>query len=332
MPEVGELMAECVHEARVFQRLAGLDVPKTNLDRAIRIANTVSSLDVGSFRFENTILETKPRTDPQSILFQTAQKLLLRTAVQSAPPPEQQCRDRAGFRQRQERTAKLFLPRMESIESLPLFPLSDVVLLPGVSVPLRLFEPRYLQMVRAVLDGPAQIGMVTVRPDSLAEMAADPPIFSIGCVGQVSHAQEQADGTFQILLLGTRRFRIVQEEERSGDRLYRSARVDLLEDEPPTSPEAIASVEQERQDLFLLLERFVRRLGRGESVEHLHSRFEGLEPAHLINALTQSIALESVERQQLLEANSILSRFQIMCDLLRFRLAEVGGGTSGSVH
>ena len=219
---------------------------------------------------------------------------------------------------------------MESIESLPLFPLADVVLLPGVSVPLRLFEPRYLQMVRDVLAGSAQIGMVTVRPDSLGDMAGDPPTFAIGCLGQVSHAQEQSDGTFQILLLGMSRFRIVREEERTGDRLYRSARVELLEDEVATSPEALALLDRQRGDLFSLLERFVQRLGRGESVEHVISGFERLEPARLINALTRSLALEPIERQQLLEANSILGRFEIMCDLLRFRLAEVGGGEFGS--
>jgi Lon protease-like protein len=219
---------------------------------------------------------------------------------------------------------------MNSIESLPLFPLADVVLLPGVSVPLRLFEPRYLQMARDVLAGSAQIGMVTVRPDSLADIAGDPPTFAIGCLGQISQAQEQRDGTFQILLLGQSRFRIVEEEQRDGDRLYRSARVELLADESPTAPEAQALLDRQRRDLFALLEKFVQRLRRGESVEHVISGFEGLEPAHLINSLTRSLALESIERQQLLEANSILSRFEIMCDLLRFRLAEVGGGESGS--
>ena len=219
---------------------------------------------------------------------------------------------------------------MNSIESLPLFPLADVVLLPDVSVPLRLFEPRYLQMARDALAGSAQIGMVTIRPDSLADIAGDPAIFAIGCLGQISHAQEQPDGTFQILLLGQSRFRIVQEEERVGDRLYRSAQVELLADESPTGPEARSLLDRQRRDLFALLEKFVRRLERGASVEHVISRFERLEPAHLINSLTRSLALESIERQQLLEANSILSRFEIMCDLLRFRLAEIAPGGSGS--
>jgi Lon protease-like protein len=97
---------------------------------------------------------------------------------------------------------------MEQIESLPLFPLSDVVLLPEISAPLTLFEPRYRQMARDAIAGTNQIGMVTVRPDSVDQMEDDPPIFDIGCLGRIAHAQEQPDGTFQILLLGVDRFRI----------------------------------------------------------------------------------------------------------------------------
>ncbi len=220
---------------------------------------------------------------------------------------------------------------MDSIESLPLFPLAEVVLLPGLSVPLRLFEPRYLQMVRDALAGSAQIGMITVRPDSLSDLPGDPPIFSVGCLGQISHAQEQSDGTFRILLVGENRFRILHEEERVGGRLYRSARVELLEDESANSPEAIAILERQRRDLFVLLEEFVQRFDRGGSAEQVIVGFERLEAEHLINALTRSLALESIERQQLLEANSTLNRLQIMSELLRFRLAEVGGSETGSM-
>ena len=60
---------------------------------------------------------------------------------------------------------------MGQIDSLALFPLADVVLLPEVAVPLYIFEPRYRQMTRDALDGAHQIGMVAVRPDSVAGMA-----------------------------------------------------------------------------------------------------------------------------------------------------------------
>jgi Lon protease-like protein len=219
---------------------------------------------------------------------------------------------------------------MNQIESLPLFPLADVVLLPEISVPLRLFEPRYLQMARDVLAGSNQIGMVTVRPDCVDQMPGDPTTFDIGCLGRVVHAQEQPDGTVQILLLGMSRFRILHEEARREDRLYRSARVELLLDETPPDAEALELLEQRRRELLQYLERLVQRLGRSGAEDPAIAAFERLEPARLINALTQSLAFEPIERQRLLEANSIVARFEIMGDLLRFRLAEVAAGEPGS--
>jgi len=219
---------------------------------------------------------------------------------------------------------------MDPIESLPLFPLSDVVLLPEISVPLTLFEPRYLQMAHDVLEGSRQIGMVTVRPDSIDQMTGDPPTFDIGCLGRVTHSQEQPDGTIQILLLGECRFRILQEEERKEDRLYRSARVELLADEAPTNAEALGLLERRQAELLCYLERLVQRLGRTDADDPTVAAFGRLEPVRLINALTQLLAFQPIERQRLLEANSIVGRFEIMADLLRFRLAEVDAGEPGS--
>ena len=221
---------------------------------------------------------------------------------------------------------------MQVIEALALFPLSDVVLLPQVSVPLYIFEPRYRQMTRDALDGSRQIGMVAVRPDAVADMRGDPPIFDVGCLGRIAHAEQRPDGTFQILLVGEHRFRIREEYARAGDRLYRSARVDLLEDSEPTSDDELARLDATRVHVLDVLTRIVNRARPDTSSEQL-AGFANLEPTRLINALAQSISLDPIERQQLLEADSILARFEIMGDLLRFRLAatQVAGAPSGSL-
>lgn len=219
---------------------------------------------------------------------------------------------------------------MGVIESLPLFPLSDVVLLPESSVPLFIFEPRYRQMTRDALAGAQQIGMVTVRPDSLAAMAGDPPIFQVGCLGRIAHAQERPDGTFHILLIGAARFRILEEIPRQGDRLYRSARVALLEDQRPDSNAERERLAESRHELLALLTRFVRGLaGAIEDPARTLASFERLEAHHLVNAVAQSIPFRPVERQQMLETDSLLRRFEITNDLLRFKLAESTGSDPG---
>jgi Lon protease-like protein len=220
---------------------------------------------------------------------------------------------------------------MSVIESLALFPLSDVVLLPEVSVPLYIFEPRYRQMARDALAGRHQIGMITVRPGAVDAIAGDPPIFDIGCLGQIVHSQERPDGTFQIMLLGVSRFRILKEDDRANqkdDQLYRSAKVELLQDREPATPDEIEEIKLHRNELLSLLEQFVRRIGSVQDPEKTISSFAKLESPRLVNALTGSIPFSPIERQQLLEADSILGRFETMHELLRFQLAALGAGQS----
>ncbi|MEM9176913.1 MAG: LON peptidase substrate-binding domain-containing protein [Myxococcota bacterium] len=213
---------------------------------------------------------------------------------------------------------------MTIVDSLALFPLSDVVLLPEVSVPLYIFEPRYRQMTRVALEGSMQIGMVTVRPDSVDAMAGDPPIFEIGCIGRIAHAQQRPDGTYQIMLIGEQRFRILEEDSRDAEQLYRSARVALLEDVEPTTDAEFGSMETARETLLELVERLIRRIGTAEDPARAMEPFEKLESPRLVNALAQSIAFSPIERQQLLQADSIVGRCETLSELLRFRLAATG--------
>ena len=245
--------------------------------------------------------------------------------------PRRQFRDPLSLRQRF--VAGLSSTIMTVIDSLPLFPLSDVVLLPDSSVPLFIFEPRYSQMMREALEGAQQIGMVTVRSDSVESMAGDPPIFHVGCMGRIAHAQERPGGTFHILLVAEARFRILSEPSRTGERLYRSARVVLLEDQMPSSPREHELLGAGRDELVELLARFVRGLsGAVGDPERTLTSFKQLEPVSLVNAIAQSIPFRAIERQRILESDSLLDRIEITSDLLRFKLAEAGAVEIGTAR
>ena len=92
--------------------------------------------------------------------------------------------------------------------TLPLFPLPNAVLFPGVYLPLHVFEPRYREMVRDALDDDRIIGMTLLKPGFEAEYEARPPIYTIGCAGLITHAEPLADGRFNIVLQGLERFRV----------------------------------------------------------------------------------------------------------------------------
>ena len=93
-------------------------------------------------------------------------------------------------------------------DEIPLFPLPGVVLYPHATVPLYVFEPRYRQMAADSLAGATRrIGMVAVDEAHWSEMEGDPPVHAIGCEGEIIGAEKAGDGTYRMLLRGTRRFR-----------------------------------------------------------------------------------------------------------------------------
>ena len=96
-------------------------------------------------------------------------------------------------------------------ETIPIFPLANVVLFPTIGVPLYIFEPRYRAMVRAALHGERRIGMIAIRPDAANRISDTPAVFSIGCEGEIDQVEERDDGTFDIRLVATHRFTIVEE-------------------------------------------------------------------------------------------------------------------------
>ena len=96
--------------------------------------------------------------------------------------------------------------------AIPLFPLPNVVLFPGVFLPLHIFEAHYRIMVRDVLAGDRMIGIALSQPGWHQAADAPPAIYPVGCVGLVTHVEQLDDGRYNIVLRGVERFRIVRRE------------------------------------------------------------------------------------------------------------------------
>jgi hypothetical protein len=201
---------------------------------------------------------------------------------------------------------------------LPLFPLQQVVLFPRINCPLHVFEPRYRQMTEAALAGERRIGMVAVRPEHADALAGDPPLFAVGCEGEIVEATRLPDGRFDVLLVGTRRFRILEEPARPAAQLYRAARVQPLEDGFESSARARVAALRARA-LELIGRLFRQAPGGGRSFDPAH--FSGTDDVALVNGLCQLLQLAPAERQSLLEADDIPSRYQGLIEVLQFQLA-----------
>jgi Lon protease-like protein len=193
---------------------------------------------------------------------------------------------------------------------LPLFPLPNVVLFPNVFLPLHIFEPRYREMVADALAGDRMIGMVLLQPGWEPGYEGRPPVYPIGCSGVITHAERLPDGRFNIVLHGIERFRILREDH---SRSYRRAVVELLPDARP-SPADRDRTTTCRAKLEALIAPAVERAGADPRTT------SSLGDEDLVHALAQYLELDPLERQALLEFESVPARAQALVELLEMKM------------
>ena len=203
---------------------------------------------------------------------------------------------------------------------IPIFPLPNVVLFPGVFLPLHIFEMRYREMVKDALAGDRLIGMTLLKPGWDREPADQPPIFPVGCAGLISHVEELDDGRYNIVLRGIERFRILSEE---AERSYRRAQVDYLADQFNDMDRE--AVRRQRHKLERLL------TSATDAPERTFPT--SLSDEEVINALAQYLDLDPIERQALLECDSVVTRCDGLVELLEMKaMVQMAPPNRGLVH
>ena len=118
-----------------------------------------------------------------------------------------------------------------------LFPLPDLVMFPHVMQPLHIFEPRYREMLNDALDGDGLLAMSLLSPGWEADYDGRPAIMPQVCIGKVVTHQRLPDGRYNIMLLGSRRARVLS--ELPAIRTFREAEVELLDDLYPAEGEEV---------------------------------------------------------------------------------------------
>ena len=103
---------------------------------------------------------------------------------------------------------------------IPVFPLSNFIIFPHTTVPLNIFEPRYIQMIDDCMKSHRMIGMI--QPKKSGEFKR-PDLYEVGCIGKITSFNETEDGRYLIIINGVSRFSIDQEIK--TDKLYRSCKV-----------------------------------------------------------------------------------------------------------
>ena len=193
--------------------------------------------------------------------------------------------------------------------TIPVFPLSNFIIFPRTTVPLNIFEPRYVEMINDSMRTNKFIGMI--QPKSINEEKSSIPLLhKIGCLGKITSFRETDDGKYLIDLKGIIRFKIL--EEKKSEKLYRICKVnfdDYLND-LNTEKENIkfSDLELIFKDLKQLFEK------RGFIINWKALERQSLDET--INALAMASPFSLEEKQVLLEAVSLNLRKNKIAEIL----------------
>jgi Lon protease-like protein len=186
---------------------------------------------------------------------------------------------------------------------IPLFPLPETSLFPGLSRPFLIFEPRYRAMIADALEGDRIIGMVRLRPGFESDYEGRPPIFGVGCAGAIEKYEQLPDGRYVILLRGLTTFRVVSEDQRKPYRLARiEALTEVLEDEDRVTLESLRNRIEKLLNAVLPLD--------AEPPD------SSLDDREFVNIVAQNLGMPESTRQELLEEGSLVARARALVGLL----------------
>ena len=185
---------------------------------------------------------------------------------------------------------------------LPIFPLAGAILLPGLQLPLHIFEPRYRTLVGSVLARDRRIAMI--QPQGPDEGA---PLYAIGCVGRIADVEALDDGRYNIVLEGEARFRLLRELEVATP--FRQIEAELLED---LQDEVLSSAERAS------FERESRRFADLQGYAIDWDSIDRLDDTALINGVSQIAPFDAAAKQALLEAPTLRTRCELLVQLMQF--------------
>ena len=191
---------------------------------------------------------------------------------------------------------------------IPVFPLSNFIIFPKTTVPLNIFEPRYIEMINDSMKTNKLIGMI--QPKSINdEKSPIPSLHKIGCLGKIISFKEIDDGRYLIDLKGVIRFKILKEKE--TEKPYRNCEINF--------DDYLNDLSEKKENLkFSDLELVFRDLKQLFEKRGFIINWKALEKQSLdetINALAMASPFSLEEKQVLLEAVNL--------DLRKNKIAEI---------
>ena len=203
---------------------------------------------------------------------------------------------------------------------IPIFPLSNFIIFPKTSVPLNIFEARYIDMINHSMKSNKFIGMI--QPKNSNNNQSEPILHDIGCLGKITSFKETEDGRYLIELKGLIRFKIQQEIKNS--KTYREYEIDIKnfnhDLEEKNENLKFSDLEMIFKDLKSLFE------ARGFIINWKELEKQSLDET--INALAMASPFTLEEKQVLLEAKNLTARKSRIAEILNTYTHDVFNNTT----
>jgi len=194
-------------------------------------------------------------------------------------------------------------------KKISVFPLSNFIIFPKTTVPLNIFEPRYIDMINDSMKSNKIIGMI--QPISSSYQTKKPQLHKVGCIGKITSFRETEDGRFLIELKGISRFKSIKELD--TDNKYRVLKVDYQD--------YLNDLNNEKEDLkFSDLELIFKDLKSLFERKGFIINWKALEKQSLdetINALAMASPFSLEEKQVLLESQNLDIRKNKIAEILK---------------
>lgn len=204
-------------------------------------------------------------------------------------------------------------------KEIPVFPLSNFIIFPDTTVPLNIFEPRYIQMVDDCMKSNRVMGMI--QPKKTGNLKK-PDLYNVGCIGKITSFNETEDGRYLIVLNGISRFKIVSEV--STNKLYRICKVNYENFLSDLNPKKESLNFSSLETIFKDLKDFFDKKGYMINWSELKNQDLG----YTINTLSMASPFSLEEKQTLLESLNINERKSKLEKILKtYILDEFGNRT-----
>lgn len=200
--------------------------------------------------------------------------------------------------------------------SIALFPLPGLVLFPRTMLPLHIFEPRYIRMVRDALMRDRRIATANLRPGWQKEYFGAPPVHRTITIARILHEEQLPGEQYNILLEGIERAEVVEETRLKPYRLVKAASlVDLMDDAD------LPAIREEHRRLVAQAEHLAQQMpDLRTTLSNLNNQH--LHPGIIADQVAAVLVRDPYERQSLLEQRRVLRRLQLMNVQLAAQLAR----------